>query len=70
VKIRKRDLSTIDEIAAEVRGLPADKQAAVLEFVRILKGRQSSASNQLIHAQESSLAHAWDDEVWDRAETT
>jgi hypothetical protein len=73
MKTKKKDMSTIDEIMAEARDLPVEKQAEVLDFVRFVKERQATGSNELMRAQEKSLEHAWDDEydeVWDSAETT
>jgi hypothetical protein len=65
-------VATIDKLMAEAKGLPEEKQAEVLDFVRILKERQMSGSDALMSAQETSLEHAWDDEydeVWDSAAT-
>lgn len=66
-------MSTIDKLMAEAKGLPEEKQAEVLDFVRFLKERQTTESGDLMSAQETSLEHAWDDEydeVWDSAATT
>ena len=66
-------MSTIDELMAEAKGLPQEKQAEVLDFARFLKERQTIGSDELMRAQETSLNHAWDDdydEVWDSAQTT
>lgn len=66
-------MSTIDELMAEAKGLPEEKQVEVLDFARFLKERQTTESGELMSAQETSLEHAWDeeyDEVWDSAATT
>lgn len=69
----RNTVSTIDELMAEAKGLPEEKQVEVLDFARFLKERQTTESGELMSAQETSLEHAWDeeyDEVWDSAATT
>jgi hypothetical protein len=55
-------------VQEQIRALPEGQVKEVLDFIGYLKSRQEQAQwNDLMQAQEKSLAKVWDnpdDEVW------